>query len=445
MANSTMALPPLPEYSLKPLPPLLPWIEDKYLTLLIPIAGYWIFSLFFHLIDTFDLFPQYRLHTPEELLKRNHATRWDVFRDVILQQIIQTAFGVLIAYYDPDPTYGKEEYDVAVWAQRIRIAQKTIPQVLAFFGVDAIGLSRKAAASYPALSGVLAGGRYPNNIQTILVDGQITHVSEFASWEIYLATFIYWCAIPALQFLAGVIVVDTWQYFMHRGMHMNKWLYGETSVLIIFINLIVDLSIVQFHSRHHRLYVPYAYGALYNHPVEGFFMDTLGTAVAYLVTGMSVRQSMWFFTGSTIKTVDDHCGYALPFDPLQLISTNNAAYHDIHHQSWGIKTNFSQPFFTIWDQILGTKWVGDVSLKYERSRIAAQKAVDRDNTQPQTEKSSNSVDEIKVTTPLSARKASRRKASSISQQTESLKGLRNRVNQNLHGKGGNVLGLESGH
>jgi len=52
---------------------------------------------------------------------------------------------------------------------------------------------------------------------------------------------------------------------------------------------------------------------------------------------MSTRQGMWFFTGSTIKTVDDHCGYALPFDPLQHITSNNAGYHDVHHQSWGIK------------------------------------------------------------------------------------------------------------
>lgn len=88
---------------------------------------------------------------------------------------------------------------------------------------------------------------------------------------------------------------------------------------------------------------------------------------------------MWFFTGSTIKTVDDHCGYALPFDPLQRITGNNAGYHDVHHQSWGIKTNFSQPFFTFWDRVLGTMWVGgDVSARYEKARIAAQKAVDAD-------------------------------------------------------------------
>ena len=95
---------------------------------------------------------------------------------------------------------------------------------------------------------------------------------------------------------------------------------------------------------------------------------------------MNTRQGMAFFTGSTIKTVDDHCGYALPWDPLQHITSNNAGYHDVHHQSWGIKTNFSQPFFTFWDRILGTVWTGgDVSARYERSRLAAQKAFDSDN------------------------------------------------------------------
>jgi sphinganine C4-monooxygenase len=138
------------------------------------------------------------------------------------------------------------------------------------------------------------------------------------------------------------------------------------------------MQIAAFHSRHHRLYVPYAYGALYNHPFEGFLLDTLGTGLAYLISGMTTRQSMWFFTCSTIKTVDDHCGYALPFDPLQHITSNNAGYHDIHHQSWGIKTNFSQPFFTFWDRFLGTMWVGgDVSARYARTKLAAQQKVDK--------------------------------------------------------------------
>lgn len=158
------------------------------------------------------------------------------------------------------------------------------------------------------------------------------------------------------------------QYVVH---HVSK----NPIVLIV-------TTVATFHSRHHRLYVPYAYGALYNHPFEGFLLDTCGAGLAYLLTGMTPLQGMCFFTGSTIKTVDDHCGYALPWDPLQRMTSNNAGYHDVHHQSWGIKTNFSQPFFTFWDRLLGTAWVGgDVSARYERARVAAERKVNQKDTE----------------------------------------------------------------
>lgn len=83
---------------------------------------------------------------------------------------------------------------------------------------------------------------------------------------------------------------------------------------------------------------------------------------------MTVRQGTFFFCFSTLKTVDDHCGYSLPWDPMQHITSNNAAYHDVHHQTWGIKTNFSQPFFTFWDRMLSTVYVGD---RAERERAKA--------------------------------------------------------------------------
>lgn len=118
--------------------------------------------------------------------------------------------------------------------------------------------------------------------------------------------------------------------------------------------------------------MPYAYGALYNHPFEAFILDTVGAGLAYLVSRMTPRQAIVLFTASTIKTVDDHCGYALPWDPLQWITSNNAAYHDIHHQSWGIKTNFSQPFFTFWDAGMGTMWRGDATGRYARDRDRAE-------------------------------------------------------------------------
>ncbi|KOS16625.1 Sphingolipid C4-hydroxylase SUR2 [Escovopsis weberi] len=327
-------LPPLPAYHLQPKPDLLsPWISDFGLSLILPVVAYWSMSLVFHLIDTWDLFPQYRLHTPEEILRRNHATRYEVARDVVVQQLIQIATGAALGLLDGPDTIGREQYDVAVWATRVRLLQRALPSLLGLLGINAVAISKSMSASHPFLAGALAGGHYPMMTEK-------AGTPAFAAWELLAANFIYHILIPALQFLCAIFVLDTWQYFLHRLMHVNRWLYTN------------------FHSRHHRLYVPYAYGALYNHPFEGFLLDTLGAAIGFKISGMTMRQSIFFFTFSTIKTVDDHCGYAFPWDPLQLVTSNNAAYHDIHHQTWGVKANFSQPFFTFWDTLLGTKYKG---------------------------------------------------------------------------------------
>lgn len=333
-----------------------------------PIIGYWALSMFFHWIDVMDFFPQYRLHTPAEVAKRNRVSRWEVIRDVVIQQVIQTAVGWVLGMTEPDDVYGREEYDVAVWARRIRIAECAIPRLLSLIGINPVELGEKLGAGHPMLAGTLAGGHYPGLQSIPTLSGGFTATTPgFAPWEVILAKSIYWILVPVIQFAIAIIVVDTWQYFLHRAMHMNKYLYTT------------------FHSRHHRLYVPYAYGALYNHPFEGFLLDTLGASIAYKIAGMNTRQGMCFFTGSTFKTVDDHAGYALPWDPLYHLTGNNAGYHDVHHQSWGIKTNFSQPFFTFWDRILGTVWTGgDVSARYEKTRIAAQKAFDADVAQSVT-------------------------------------------------------------
>ncbi|CAO3629173.1 unnamed protein product [Mucor fragilis] len=164
----------------------------------------------------------------------------------------------------------------------------------------------------------------------------------------HLARAVYWIVIPAVQFVSGMIIMDAHQYFFHRLFHVNKFLYKHV------------------HSHHHRLYVPYAFGALYNHPVEGFLLDSVGATIAMELTRMSPRLTVVFFTFSTLKTVDDHCGYALPWDPLQFLFGNNVQYHDIHHQAFGIKRNFSQPFFTFWDKLLGT----EMSIKEAEKRGA---------------------------------------------------------------------------
>ena len=209
-------------------------------------VAYWVVSLFFHILDSYDLFPQYRLHTPAEISKRNHVSRYEVFQRCGLPT---------------DPTdglwpclwhtltllrwLGREQYNIAVWAQRLRRVQHELPTGLGVLGMDSVKLALSLTKSTPNLAGALAGGVYPT--------------PGFAAWEINVAKFLYWVGVPAIQFTVAIVWVDTWQYFLHRAMHMNKFLY------------------TWLHSRHHRLYVPYAYGALYNHPIEGFMLDTLGT------------------------------------------------------------------------------------------------------------------------------------------------------------------------
>ncbi|KAJ3014691.1 hypothetical protein HKX48_005013 [Thoreauomyces humboldtii] len=152
--------------------------------------------------------------------------------------------------------------------------------------------------------------------------------------------------------VAACVMLDTYQYWMHRWMHNNRWLYRH------------------FHSVHHELTVLYAYGALYNHPLEGLLMDTIGSGLPTLILDMHPWTSTFFFSLATLKTVDDHCGYALPWDPLQRFFRNNAVYHDIHHWGKGRMYNFSQPFFTFWDVWMGT----DYEIEMKRKAVAKAEA-----------------------------------------------------------------------
>lgn len=132
------------------------------------------------------------------------------------------------------------------------------------------------------------------------------------------------------------VIFDTWEYFMHRWMHVNAWLYRNV------------------HSVHHELIDNRPYAALYNHPLEGFLMDTLGSVAAAVLSGATPVEFALFGTVATAKTVHDHVGGApLRFDPF-LLFPNNTNFHAVHHKAWGRKANFSQPFFCTWDMLCGT-------------------------------------------------------------------------------------------
>lgn len=65
------------------------------------------------------------------------------------------------------------------------------------------------------------------------------------------------------------------------------------------------------------------------HVRTGLLLDSAGAAIAHAAAFMTLRQGIVLFAFSTLKTVDDHGGYALPWyiDPLHLIFPNTAEYH----------------------------------------------------------------------------------------------------------------------
>ncbi|KAG0352285.1 hypothetical protein BGZ54_002870 [Gamsiella multidivaricata] len=271
--------------------PLLSFISDQSLALLLPVIVYWVYSLLFHWISLqeFAWFEKYRIHDKEEET-RNRVSLPDVIKAVIVQQVLQTALGFIVVVADDSEMIFDDELSLAKY-------QMWISYALSLAGLQPY-------VSQAAVANMAYVGYY------------------------YLESMV--------RFFVAMSFLDTWQYFLHRLFHNVPYLYKH------------------FHSRHHRLYVTYSFGALYNHPFEGFLMDSVGASLAFLFSGMGNRGALAFFSFSTLKTVDDHCGYNLPFNPLQRLFWNNADYHDIHHQNFGIKSNFSQPFGTIWDHLLGT-------------------------------------------------------------------------------------------
>lgn len=267
-------------------------IPDTLVALAAPIIAYWIYSIYFHIIDVYQLLEQYRIHPSEEQLSKNRVTLPIVIRDVIFQHIIQTFTGIIVYQFETPLNTGYENFLLWEWRQSL-----------------------------------------PNFIPTILI---------------YL---FYWYGLSIIKILISFLIIDTWQFFLHRLMHQNKFLYKK------------------FHSRHHQLYVPYAFGALFNNPVEGFLLDTVGTGIASLSLNLSPKESIFLYTFSTLKTVDDHCGYSLPWDLFQKIFPNNSIYHDIHHQMFGIKYHFSQPFFIFWDTIFESKFHAIDDYKEEQKQI----------------------------------------------------------------------------
>lgn len=240
-ATSSSGEIPLPPYTLHPVPPLLPQLSDLHLSLAIPIVIHWVLSGIFSFMERYGYGQKYKLHTSAEEETRNRCSRWECFRGVVINQIIQTALGLGLGMLGEGDVAGMKEYSIAVWARRIEATRRTLPRLLSVIGIDAKGLARKFDGSGMGLAALLVTGEQTGKSPYMaMMDGQDTSHARLVALETACAGGIYWYIVPAIQFAVAIFAADTWQYFGHRWLHTNKWVYSrykyEPSLRVLLLN-----------------------------------------------------------------------------------------------------------------------------------------------------------------------------------------------------------------
>lgn len=156
-----------PPFYYTPRQNLYDWISDRHLSLLAPVAIYWVLSTIFHILDTLELpyFERHRIHPSVEVTRRNRATFWQVIYAVVFQQIVQTIFGLLVL--DSDEVLLRTE----VLKDHVAAMKWLTPRV-----ADLV----------------------------FLVLGPRNGMSVLENYGAKLVNFAYWWAVPALQLFAGL-------------------------------------------------------------------------------------------------------------------------------------------------------------------------------------------------------------------------------------------------
>lgn len=87
-------------------PSLLPSLSDSLLTVLAPVPAYWLTAGLFHILDQSNApwLLRHRIHDSAEVASRNRASRAEVFRAIIIQQVIQTALAIVWVSEPPAQT-----------------------------------------------------------------------------------------------------------------------------------------------------------------------------------------------------------------------------------------------------------------------------------------------------------------------------------------------------
>ncbi|KAK3190670.1 hypothetical protein K4F52_003361 [Lecanicillium sp. MT-2017a] len=164
-------------------------------------------------------------------------------------------------------------------------------------------------------------------------------------------------------------------------MHAVQTIFGFSTIYLLPKPKVVqtwgDVGSVAYFGLGVKSYIP-VFAAAYNHPVEGFFNDILGFFFSALLVGLSDSEATVLYTAATVKVIDDHASLELPYNPLRIwgwLFGNGMVHHTIHHQAWGLKTNYGF-YFTVWDRWNNTLYNGKRRLTEAKENQLAERAIE---------------------------------------------------------------------
>ncbi|XP_034413963.1 cholesterol 25-hydroxylase-like protein [Cyclopterus lumpus] len=137
------------------------------------------------------------------------------------------------------------------------------------------------------------------------------------------------------QVLVCLLLFDFQSFTWHLLHHRVPWLYRT------------------FHKLHHSSSAPSALTTEHSGSMETLSLGFFAAANPVLL-GLHPLSELVFFLLNIWLSVEDHCGYDLPWAPHRLVPLGlygGARHHDLHH----LKSNCNYaPYFTHWDRLAGT-------------------------------------------------------------------------------------------
>ena len=131
-----------------------------------------------------------------------------------------------------------------------------------------------------------------------------------------------------------LIIDDFFFYVLHRGMHVNKYIYKK------------------IHKIHHRANVPIPFEYIYVHPLE-WMTGMIGPFIAmYFLGGISFVSYCCYLVVRNIHEIHIHSGIKSSNLSKFFFIYGDNEHHDVHHSRRD--GNYASTFL-IWDLIFKTK------------------------------------------------------------------------------------------